>query len=210
MESGLCSDACGPELRLIETVLWDGATCPRLAGHLRRLGRGAETFGWRCDLDAASRALTAPAGQPARLRLTLGADGRIEVAVAPLPPALPLWRLGPAKTAVRSDDPWLRVKSTRRALYDATRAALPAGIDEAVFVNERGEVTEGTITNIFFDRGNGLCTPPVDCGLLPGVLRAELLARNCREEVLHAGDLPQVQLWVGNALRGLCPAVWVG
>ena len=47
-------------------------------------------------------------------------------------------------------------------------------------------------------------TPPLSCGLLPGVLRAEL---GCPEEVLRAEDLPKTRLWVGNALRGLIPAV---
>ena len=60
-----------------------------------------------------------------------------------------------------------------------------------------------TITNIFFDRGQGLRTPPLRCGLLPGVLRAELA---CPEEVLTLSDLPRTRLWVGNALRGLIPA----
>ena len=87
------------------------------------------------------------------------------------------------------------------------RAALPAGLDEVVFLNERGEVCDGTITTVFFDRGAGMRTPPLACGLLPGVLRAELAVP---EEVLLAGDLPKVRLWVGNALRGLIPAVWAG
>jgi 4-amino-4-deoxychorismate lyase len=111
--------------------------------------------------------------------------------------------LGGARLA--SDDPWLRVKSTRRAAYDAARAALPAGLDEVLFLNERGEVCDGTITTVFFDRGAGLRTPPLSCGLLPGVLRAEM---SVPEEVLLARDLPRVRLWVGNALRGLIPAVW--
>jgi 4-amino-4-deoxychorismate lyase len=72
-----------------------------------------------------------------------------------------------------------------------------------IFLNERGEVCEGTITNLFFDRGRGLRTPPLACGLLPGVLRSEL---GCPEEVLPAAELPRVRLWLGNALRGLIPA----
>ncbi|MFN7053160.1 MAG: aminotransferase class IV, partial [Gemmobacter sp.] len=89
-------------------------------------------------------------------------------------------------------------------------AALPDGVEELIFLNERDEVCEGTITNLFFDRGQGICTPPRACGLLPGVLRAGLIAEGCREEVLPAEDLPRVRLWVGNALRGLIPAVWRG
>jgi 4-amino-4-deoxychorismate lyase len=192
-------------LKLIETLLWDGAVYPRLRLHLERLTRSAATFGFAPDAEAVVAALPQPAN-PARIRLTLDAQG-IEVTQAALPPAAPLWRLGLAPARLHSADPWLRHKTTRRAAYDTARAALPAGLEEVIFANERGEVCEGTITNIFFDRGQGLRSPPLSSGLLPGVLRAELGAA---EEVLPLADLPQVRLWVGNALRGLIPAVWVG
>ena len=193
-------------VRLIETLLWDGAAYPRKAGHLARLVRSATTLGFLCDPAAVLAALPRPDG-PARVRLTLGAGGDIEVTVAPLPPAAPEWRLKLAAPRLDSADPWLRVKSTRRAVYDAARAALPPGTEELIFCNERDEVCEGTITNLFFDRGQGMRTPPLGSGLLPGVLRAELALP---EEPLLRADLPHVRLWVGNALRGLIPAVWLG
>ena len=131
--------------------------------------------------------------------------------LAALPPAQTEWRLGLAGARLDSRDPWLRIKTTRRAVFDAARAALPAGIDEAIFLNQRGEVCEGTIASVFFDRGQGLRTPPLSSGLLAGVLRAELLAAGrCREDILMAGELPKVRLWVGNALRGLIAARWIG
>ncbi|HHW34488.1 MAG TPA: aminotransferase class IV, partial [Paracoccus solventivorans] len=137
--------------------------------------------------------------------------GTIEVTRAPLPPSPAEWRLGLAAVRLDSADPWLRLKTTRRAVYDAARATMPAGLDELLFLNQRGELCDGTITTLFFDRGAGLRTPPLSCGLLPGVLRAELLESGaCREEILPAAELPQVRLWVGNALRGLMPAVWRG
>jgi 4-amino-4-deoxychorismate lyase len=194
------------DVRLIETLLWDGAAFPRLALHLARLGRGAASLGFPCDAGAVERALHAAVGDAAlRVRLTLGPQGDVEVTVAALPAAKGEWRLGLAAERLSSGDPWLRVKSTRRAAYDAARAALPDGLDEVVFLNERGEVCDGTITTVFFDRGQGMRTPPLSCGLLPGVLRAELAVP---EEVLRAEDVPHVRLWVGNALRGLIPAVW--
>lgn len=205
------ADLTDPGLRLIETLLWDGAAFPRLAGHLSRLARSAALFGWPCArAEEALRAAAQP-GAPARMRLTLGAGGGLEVTAAPLPPSPPVWRLGLAEARLHAADPWLTVKSTRRATYDAARAALPAGLEELLFLNERGEVCDGTITTVFFDRGEGMRTPPLTAGLLPGVLRAGLLATGrVREERLRGADLPHVQLWVGNALRGLMPAVWVG
>lgn len=204
MESTLRAGADG--VRLIETLLWDGTAFPRLPLHLARLMDGASKLGFSCDPEAVRAALDdATDPSPLRVRLTLGADGGVEVTVAPLPPAKPQWRLGLAQARLSSTDPWLTVKSTRRAIYDDARAALPDRLDEVIFLNERGEVCDGTITTVFFDRGDGMRTPPLSSGLLPGVLRAELA---CPEEVLTAQDLPRVRLWVGNALRGLIPAIW--
>jgi 4-amino-4-deoxychorismate lyase len=200
VESALRESGGEPGLRLIETMLWDGVQAPRWALHLARLRRSAELLGWGCPK-------IAPSGpdHPARLRLTLDREGRVEWTVATLPPAKAEWRVGLADRRLRSDDPWLRIKSTRREVYDRARAALPEGLDEVIFLNQRGEVCDGTITTVFFDRGQGMRTPSLACGLLPGVLRAEL---GCVEEVLRAEDLPKVRLWVGNALRGLIPAVF--
>mgnify|MGYP001810043738 CR=1 FL=1 len=184
-----------PELRLIETLLWDGAGFPRLELHMARLAQGAARLGFAHDAGAVRAALLQAVGAQA-----------LRVRLADLPPALDVWRLGLAGARLASDDPWLQVKSTRRAAYDAARAALPAGLDEVVFLNQRDEVCDGTITTLFFDRGQGMRTPPLTSGLLPGVLRAELAVP---EEVLLAHDLPRVRLWVGNALRGLIPAIWV-
>ncbi|KAF0173890.1 MAG: hypothetical protein FD162_1396 [Rhodobacteraceae bacterium] len=207
MESSLCAGAGAPDLKLIETLGWDGQRLVRLPLHLARLAAAAALLGWRCDLVAVEAALRAavPVGA-ARMRLTLDASGEIAVQAAALPPGKPLWRLGLAATRLASTDPWLRIKSTHRAAYDAARASLPAGLDEVIFQNERGEVCDGSITTLFFDRGRGMRTPPVACGLLPGVLRAELAVP---EEILLAEELPRVRLWVGNSLRGLIPAQWL-
>ena len=202
MESALREGGRQPGLRLIETMLWDGRAAPRWPLHQARLRRSADLLGWDCPE-------VAPEGpaHPARLRLTLDRAGLVVWETHPLPPAKDAWRLGLAAARLVSGDPWLSVKSTSRTVHDAARAALPAGLDEVLFLNERGEVCDGTIVSVFFDRGQGMRTPPLSCGLLPGVLRAELAFP---EEVLRARDLPKVRLWVGNSLRGLIPAVWGG
>ncbi len=207
MESALREGGRQPGLKLIETMLWDGATFPRLALHLARLEAGCRTLGWAFDHGAVTSALRDPSDTPARVRLTRDCGGDVAVEVSALPPARSGWRLALAPATLASEDPWLGVKSTNRRVYDAARAGLPDSIDEVIFLNERGEVCDGTITTLFYDRGLGMRTPPLTSGLLPGVLRAEMAVR---QEVLMAEDLPSVRLWVGNALRGLIPAVWVG
>jgi 4-amino-4-deoxychorismate lyase len=180
---------------LIETMLWDGAGYPRLAGHLARLRRSAVAFGWA----APAVDLPAPEG-PARVRLEAEACGQVRAQVFALPPPQQDWTVGVSGVRL-ADTPLRRFKTNARADYEAARAQMPW--DEALMLNARGEVCEGTITTVFFDRGQGMRTPPLACGLLEGVLRAEL---GLPEEVLRLDDLPRVRLWVGNALRGLIPA----
>jgi 4-amino-4-deoxychorismate lyase len=188
-------------------MLWDGAVLARRALHGARMARGAAALGWPFDPAAFDAALTGLPATPARIRLTAGRSGALQAEVQPLPPAKPVWCVALAPARLSSSDPWLRLKTTRRPAYDAARAALPPDIDELIFLNERDEVCDGTITTIFFDRGQGMRTPPLSSGLLPGVLRESL---TCPEELLRAEDLPHVRLWAGNSLRGLIPAVWAG
>jgi branched-subunit amino acid aminotransferase/4-amino-4-deoxychorismate lyase len=81
-----------------------------------------------------------------------------------------------------------------------------SGADEAIFLNERDELCEGARTNLFVPRGGLLLTPPLSSGLLPGVLRASLLADGrARESLLRLPDL-DAGFFLGNSLRGLLPA----
>lgn len=197
-----------PELNLIETFGWDGHSFVRLPRHLARMQASAAALGFPFRDEAFLAALPpAAANQPLRIRVTLDRSGRFAATAAPLPANPPGWRIKLAPERLIAADPRLAHKTTDRALYDRTRAALPADIDEAIFLNENGEVAEGTITNFFFDHGQGLRTPPLDCGCLPGCLRAELLETGrAREEALAGSDLPHARLWVGNSLRGLIRA----
>jgi 4-amino-4-deoxychorismate lyase len=207
VESALRKSAPG-DLKLIETFRWEpGAGFVRLPGHLARLARGAAALAVPLKLAAVERALAGVGAAAAlRVRLTVALDGTPAVETAPLPAGKPEWRVRVAEARLASGDPWLRVKTTERRVYDAARAALPEGIDEVLFLNERGEVCDGTITSVFVARGGALVTPPLRCGLLPGVLREEMLAEGlCREAVLRPEDLAE-GLMVGNSLRGLIPA----
>ena len=197
-------------LRLIETFARRGGGFVRLDRHLARLERTAGALGFRFDRSAIDRTLATAAGDaPARVRLTLDRDGDAAVTVASLAATPTPWRVAIHPERLDPDDPWLRVKTTARARYDRARAALPDGIDEWLFLNARGEVCEGTITNVFLRRDGVLLTPPVASGLLPGVLREALLADGAREAVLRPDDLRRGNLAVGNSLRGLMAAALV-
>ena len=209
MESPLCPPA-EPGFRLIETLGYRPDTgFARRDRHLARMARSAAALGMPFDLARAEDTLTEAEGDRAqRCRLTLDISGAFDLTTGPLTDNPPRWRAAIATTRLISDDPWLRHKTTRRALYDTARANLPRGVDELLFLNERGELCEGTITNIFVEASDGrLVTPPLSSGLLPGILREELLEKGqFAEEPLTLGHLMNArQVFVGNSLRGLIP-----
>ncbi|MDO5646476.1 MAG: aminotransferase class IV [Paracoccus sp. (in: a-proteobacteria)] len=178
--------------------------------HLARLERGCAAVGFPLDAGRVAAVMDALPGGVLRARLAVDRGGQVALTHAALPDNPPEWRVMVADQRLRSDDPWLRIKTTHRPAYDAARASLPDGVDEAVLLNEHGQICEGSITNVFVPDGDRLLTPPLSCGVLPGVLRAELLATGrAVETVLTPGDLAG-RFFCGNALRGLIPARLVG
>ena len=190
-------------LELIETLKWQGDFI-RLERHLARMAASAKLFGLAFDDSLARQALTdAIAGRAGtlRVRLALNEAGMFQAVAAPLAENPPHWTYDISPVRLDSTDLLLRHKTSWRELYDAPHAG-----DEVVFRNERGEVAEGARSNLFVRRKGKLLTPPLASGLLPGILRAELLeGGGCEEAVLMPGDLDG-EMFFGNSLRGLIPA----
>lgn len=207
-------DGPGAGYELIETLRFEAGEFVRIDRHMARLGASARDLGFRFDRQAVMSALDSLRRGPAvqRVRLSLSREGRVAAAgtaFSPLP-AETVWRLAIAQTRLSSQDPLLRHKTTQRAIYDAARAELsPDEADEILLLNEKGEICEGSITSLFADFGDGvLTTPALSCGLLAGVLRAELLEREQAREGFVTPDrlVAATALYVGNSLRGLIRA----
>ena len=205
---GSLRDIAPAGLKLIETMRWEpGCGVLRRDLHLARLARGCQALG--ISQPDAGAVLDRITGEVAlRLRLTVGLSGEVELSQAKLGPAATLWHVKIARERLASNAPWLRIKTTERSLYDRVRETLPAGIDEVIFLNERDELCEGTITNLFLQRDDGvLLTPPVSSGCLPGVLRRALLDDGrAQEAVLRPDDLIGRRFYMGNSLRALIAA----
>jgi para-aminobenzoate synthetase/4-amino-4-deoxychorismate lyase len=208
--------AFDPGFELFETLRLEDGVYPLLDLHLERLQASARSLGFACPLVEVSAALVAAAAaRPQalfRVRLSLAHDGSCRVLVAALrEEAGKSWRVCLAAEALPVDDYLLRHKTTARTRYDRTLAALAArpALFDAIFLNTRGEVCEGARSNVFVARDGVLLTPPLACGLLPGVMRRTLLeSGRAVEQVLRREDLLQAPaLYVGNALRGLLPVV---
>ncbi|MCP5269268.1 MAG: aminodeoxychorismate synthase component I [Zoogloeaceae bacterium] len=204
-----------PGFRLIETLRLEGGAYPLLDLHLARLLHSARALAFTCEESDVRALLLAKASQHPhgvmRVRLTLGRAGDFEVTLAALPPTPEDMQVVVSKRRVHSSDPWLRHKTTVRDVYEAELVALQSRpqVFDALFFNERGELAEGARSSIFLRKaaGQALLTPALTCGVLPGVLRHSLLLSGQAEEaVLNEADLlAAVELYLGNALRGLIP-----
>ncbi|NRB19531.1 MAG: aminotransferase class IV [Rhodobacteraceae bacterium] len=212
MENQICPPTAA-DFRLIETFGYcPGQGIAHTALHIQRLQGSAAALGFDFDRHAVLQQMQGLTSDVRlRCRLTLGRAGDLELTTAPMPAKLALMRFVIATTRLHSGDALRRHKTTHREVFDRARAALPTGIDEAVLLNERDEVCEGTITNIVITTADGeQLTPPLTSGCLPGIYRqSRLNMGGLREAVLTLGDLQQAHsIYLVNALRGATRAIW--
>ncbi len=199
-----------PKFELLESLLWE----PNngyfvLDRHLERLERSADYFNFSLSLTEVCEALEVLSmtfGAIAqKVRLTVSGDGRLRLQAQTLDNGiLNIGALvGIAKKPIDSQIPFLYHKTTYRLPYTMALESQPEYQDVLLW-NEKGQMTESTIANIAIDTPTGLITPPVKCGLLPGTLRAQLIASGkIREELITLQDLRNTQtLFLINSVRG--------
>jgi para-aminobenzoate synthetase/4-amino-4-deoxychorismate lyase len=202
---------------LIETMLHEPEKGIWLRGyHLARLAASAAYFGFVFDAskvhDAIEAAISGNTNERLRVRLLLDEDGGVTVTTAPQPaaPADAVMRYVVSDSRLNSCDLFLYHKTTRRELYDREwkHYADTLGADEVIYLNEAGELAEGSRTSIFIARDGKLLTPRLAAGVLPGTLRAALLDEGRAEEArLTIQDLNgAAEIYLGNSVRGLVRA----
>ncbi len=215
LKAQFLTESGGP-FELIETLRWQSERGYHLLErHLVRLQASAAHFGYPYSREAVLSALNAEAEKIASpvalVRLLLFENGRVEVSSRKieLPTKDTVWRFTISDQRVDETDPFFYHKTTRRQFYDREmeRQKDLTGCDEVLFLNLRGELTEGTRTNLFLEKDGRLFTPALRCGLLPGTLREELLDlpwAAASEAVLTEVDLKEAdRVYLGNSVRGL-------
>ncbi|HEV2763379.1 MAG TPA: aminodeoxychorismate synthase component I [Pyrinomonadaceae bacterium] len=197
------------EFELLETMRLERGSYALRERHLARLAASARYFDVPLSLESVRAALDEHAAahrhEARRARLLVSRRGEARVESEPLVrlPAEPL-PFALARTPVPRRERFLYHKTTHRAVYESRRAQV-GDVFDVLLWNEEGELTEFTNGNLVLEAPDGrLWTPPVECGLLAGTFRAELLARGeVSERVLTCADLERApRCWFVNSVRG--------
>lgn len=199
----------GRNFDLIETMRFEpDSGIARLELHLDRMKASARSLDFAFDRHEARNRLHAATfhlTEQVKLRLMASRGGALAIEVRPLPSqGSAQWSVAVEPLPVDPQDFRVAHKTSDRSFYDDARRA--SGADEVLFTDPDGFLTEGSITSIFVERDGKLLTPPLSRGLLPSVLRRELIeSGQAIEADLRPDDLGETFL-LGNSLRGLFQA----
>ncbi|MGD9014518.1 MAG: aminodeoxychorismate synthase component I [Candidatus Omnitrophota bacterium] len=204
------------EFQLIETMRWskrEGFFL--LSWHLDRLKSSADYFNFSFNAKRIKQELGRISRNfnpvfTYRVRLLLSCSGNVSINYQRIKriPKQGIPKVVFARKKTNSQDIAFYHKTTNRRIYDQEyKWAKSKGFYEVIFENERGEITEGAISNIFIRYGKIYYTPPVTCGLLNGVYRQYLMKKKAplvKERILRRRDLYQADaVSLTNAVRGM-------
>lgn len=198
------------EFDLLETMKLDNGEFWLKDYHLKRLRHSARQLGFPVPETSEIQALLQEYADQFRqgryrVRLRYGRGGTAHMEGHPLEP-LPDHpvRVVKASFGIPGSLPLLNHKTTSRDWYERAVRESPGGAFDVLLWNTDGELTEFTRGNLVVETPEGLFTPPVKSGLLPGTCRQYLLDRGeIQEQSLRVSDLEKFSvLWFINSVRG--------
>lgn len=198
----------GENLSLIETLIWSPKKgYIRGDRHLARLKKSANDLGFSAK--KLKGFLSPNAAIDQHVRLSLSRKGELSMRCEDYHPLTSL-KLSISKYPLSPSVQHTSDKITRRAFYDGERERIKnlTGADEVIFLNAENQLCEGSFTSLFIKLKRQLCTPPLNAGILPGILRGELVETGrAIERHLSLNDLRKADdIYMGNSLRGLIKA----
>ena len=112
-----------------------------------------------------------------------------------------------SEVKINSKNFLLQHKTSFRKIYDEEYLKIKSFFIDSIFSNEKNEITEGCISNIFILKDNEYLTPPLMCGLLPGIYRNKLLSKFpklFKEKIFYTEDLLNAKkIFICNSVRGI-------
>ena len=193
------------EFQIIETVKIENNSILFEKEHFERMQKTAEHFGFKFKTPEIAKT------DDGMLRILLNRDGEIKTELKKITPAKTS-KIAISPIIQNSKNEFLYYKTTYRPwYYDSFQRIKNSEIYDEIFFNEKGELTEGARSNIVLQLNGNLYTPPVQCGLLNGVFRQELLKNNkCTEKILYKKDLEKAEkIFCVNSVRGMVEVLFI-
>src|SRR5690554_2313529 len=200
-----------PYFELIETIKYSNGEIDNLDLHLKRLKDSASYFLFKYDEEFIINSLSSEiekkdAACDYKIRLLLNKWGRVKIEISDLPSLPNEIKIIISDKTISSENRFQYFKTTNRELYNSEyKKYSEHGFFDVIFINEKNQVAEGAITNIFINKNGLLYTPPVSSGVLPGVFRKFWMLRNIniKEENLNKDDLLIAdEIILTNSVRG--------
>lgn len=188
------------DFKIIETLKAENGSFSHSKEHFDRMKNSAEFFGYSLPAEL----YNFKPKKEGMVRILLDCDGEFEIEYLELKPDKNNFVTISEKTTF-SQNIFLQHKTSYRDWYKESFEKIKTGeIYDEIFFNEKGELTEGARTNIILQIDGNLFTPPLECGLLNGILRQRFLEqKQCTERILYKKDLENAEkIFCINSVRG--------
>jgi para-aminobenzoate synthetase/4-amino-4-deoxychorismate lyase len=202
-----------PEFKIVEAMHFKNNRISFLKEHLQRMSASAQYFSFPFQQKTARQFIldsceNLPVSNTFKIRFLIDKQGLYSFEFTEIFPRDSVFTgkllISPSRTD--SSCAFMFHKTTHRPWYEKAMANARKGkCLDTVFLNKSGEIAECSTNNIFVEKKGTLYTPPITSGLLPGILRANLIKTGkCREKVLYLKDLHKADaIYCGNSVRGL-------
>jgi len=201
-----------PAFEIFESILWNGCLV-FLNSHIKRLEKSAKFFDYPYTeknllnlIEEISKILQEKNDSKVRIFLNNNGDLRWDYALledSQWSDSAPIFL---SETSIDENNIFLYHKTTHRPWYNTAMENIRNGLCfDVIFFNSKGEITEGARSNVFMEKDGKLYTPSLCCGLLPGILRKNLIKnKKCFEKIITIKELKKSNtIYCGNSVRGL-------
>lgn len=188
------------DFRIIETMLCKDGEILYEKDHIARIKKASEYFNFKFDTN-----INFQKDSDCIIRLLLDKEGAIETEYN-VPNKILSNKIQISESKIHSNNLFLKYKTTYRPWYDKVLKEIQQyKLFDIIFLNEKGEVCEGSRSNIFVEIDGKLYTPPLECGLLNGIFRQKMIEQDkCYEKILKIDDLLSAKsIFCGNSVRKL-------
>ncbi|MFC2061021.1 aminodeoxychorismate synthase component I [Elusimicrobiota bacterium] len=198
--------------KLIETMLYDRGY-GNIGLHVERLKSSSEYFDYKFNendiLDGLNSIESGLGSEKYKVRLTLDKKGEVNVTAEKINSEEKDYKIIISDKKTDSEDISLYHKTTNRELYNCElKKAREKGYFDTIYLNEKNEITEGSITNVYIKKGDVFYTPPIECGLLNGVMRQIVIKEySIKEKIITKEELINAdEVYISNSIEGFSRA----